>query len=106
MKRKPKPSRGKAFDALPFLEEIERVLPSIVAPTLLKAVRDARWYLVGYIAFHPPGSSDDAVSSQTRRELARIVESLRCCGIAPAGWPAPPKEGALIRVSTLIKGAV
>lgn len=85
------------FDPAPFLREIDRVLPSITCPTKRAAVEGARHFLVTFampnanLVGPPPSRADFAAV------IVPLIETLRCCGIAPEGWPPPPGPGAVIR---------
>lgn len=79
-----------------FLSEIDQILPKIKGTehraTIIKiqSLFEALIYslIMGYLVprFSVPEDT-----------LQQAIETLRCCGIAPSGWPQPPGPDALLR---------
>lgn len=93
----------KVFEITVFLREIDRVLPSIEGPEHRATVIQARNLLMATSMSRPlaPGETPSCLVLNVET-LADLIETLRCCGIAPDGWPQPPGPDALIRSGTII----
>jgi hypothetical protein len=86
------------FEITDFLREIDRVLPTIEGPEHRATVVRAKNLLMATSMPRPlePGETP-ACLALNMETLAELIETLRCCGIAPSGWPQPPGPDALIR---------
>ena len=79
-----------------FLSEIDQVLPTVKGTehraTIIKiqSLFMALLYslIMGYLV--PRFSVPEEI-------LQQAIETLRCCGVAPSGWPQPPGPDALLR---------
>lgn len=88
----------KAFEITVFLREIDRVLPTIKGPEHRATVVRAKNLLMAASMPRPPAPGEiPSCLALTEETLADLIETLRCCGIAPPGWPQPPGPDALIR---------
>ncbi|MCF7731718.1 MAG: hypothetical protein K9N23_08515 [Akkermansiaceae bacterium] len=84
------------FDPALFVREIDLALPSIDCPDKRAAVEGARHFLVSF-ALPNPFLTVPPTPAEFAEVAVAMIETLRCCGIAPAGWPRPPEPGAVIR---------
>ena len=92
----------KAFEVTDFLREIDRVLPTIQGEEHRHIVMQTRNLLIAFSSTKFPKFGEMPECAITSEELLmKIIESLRCCGIAPKGWPQPPGPEALIRLSSI-----
>ncbi len=90
--------RRRIFELTPFLREIDRVLPTIKTPEHRAVVVQARNFIMAISTSTPPQHGEPISSGLVSLEiLEKLIETLRCCGIAPEGWPPPPSPDALIR---------
>jgi len=102
MKRKRKHTRSslnfQIFEITDFLREIDRALPNIAGQEHRAMVLQARNYLMAMSTprFPRPGEIPPCLMGNEEM-LMKTIETLRCCGIAPAGWPQPPGPEALLR---------
>jgi hypothetical protein len=84
-----------AFEVTEFINEIDKVFPTITCPVKRQAVSRIRDFIfaTSSTTLPGPGESPDCspIDSIT---LTIVVELLRRCGIAPAGWPQPDAEEA------------
>ena len=80
-----------------FLIEIARVLPTVKTQFHRDVIEGARDYLLAHSAQLPPEGGDFQCLRGNLETLCDVIETLRCCGVAPPGWPAPPPPEALIR---------
>lgn len=87
-----------AFEITDFLRKIDQVLPTIEGPEHRATVVRVRNLLMATSMSRPlaPGETPSC-HALTEETLADLIETLRCCGIAPDGWPPPPGPDALIR---------
>ena len=85
----------KSLDIAPFLNEIERVLPTIEGPEHRAVVEGVRSYFIAHCLASRLESSYRPPSLEI---LSDMIETLRCAGIAPPGWPVPPGPDALLQV--------
>jgi|GEM_PF-6856263 len=93
----PPPSYG-AFDVTNFLREIDRILPTIKTAYHRAKVLETRRLLMAVTTSTPPEPGEvPTCPVGTIELLTSIIETLRCCGIAPPGWPQPPGPDAFIR---------
>ena len=88
-----KHTRKHGFNAKPFLDEIDRILPTVNTELHRSAIEGARDFLI----LHARELSSTKMHPALRRMFAAIVESLRCCGVSPVGWQAPPPPTELLR---------
>jgi hypothetical protein len=88
----------RAFEITVFLREIDRFLPSIQTPEHRAAVIQTRNLLMAASMSRPPAPGEiPSCLVVTEETLVDVIETLRCCGIAPAGWPQPPGPDALLQ---------
>ena len=82
------------LDIAPFLNEIERKLPAIEGQEHRAIVEKIRGFLVAHsmLASMTPNYRPPSFDL-----LLDMIETLRCAGIAPPGWPQPPGRDALLR---------
>jgi hypothetical protein len=83
----------KSLDVAPFLHEIERVLPTIQGTEHRTVVEGVRGFLISHSLASRFAPSYRPPSFEI---LVGMVETLRCAGIAPPGWPQPPGPNAFI----------
>ena len=76
-----------------FLSEIGKVLPTITGTEHRAMVIHAQ-SLFGALLYSILMGKGFTVLEDT---FQKVIETLRCCGIAPAGWPQPPGPEALLR---------
>ena len=97
------PGVYQAVEITVFLREIDRVLPTIEGPEHRATVIQARKLLMATSMSRPlaPGENPSCLALNIET-LAELIETLRCCGIAPAGFPQPPGPDALIRSGAII----
>lgn len=101
MKRRTKKrqsSEYQIFEVTEFIREIDRVSPRIETSEHREVVLGIRRFLMAASTpiFPEPGV-DPGCLVASRELLVKAIETLRCCGIAPPGWPAPPGPEALLR---------
>lgn len=92
------PSNYKIFEVTEFIRQIDRVLPTIETPEHREVVLGIRRYLMAASTPNfPVAGVDPECLVSTHETLVKAIETLRCCGIAPPGWPPPPGPEALLR---------
>ena len=87
------------FEITPFLLEIERVLPSVTCPFQRTAIESARDFILETSQTNTPESPLDIDQTIDPHLLVLLTETLRYCGVAPAGWPPPPPPGERLSVT-------
>lgn len=96
-KKRP-PGIYQVFEVTDFLREIDRVLPTIEGPEHRATVIRAKKLLMATSISRPLATGETpSCLALTQEALMHLIETLRCCGIAPDGWPPPPGPDALIR---------
>lgn len=106
MKRRTKKRPSGVYQAIEitaFLREINRVLPTIEGPEHRATVIQARNLLMATSMSRPlaPGETPSCLAL-TEETLAKLIETLRCCGVAPPGWPQPPSPDVLLQSCPVI----
>lgn len=106
MKRRTKKRPHQAyqvFEITIFLREIDRVLPTIEVSEHRATVIQARNLLMAASMPCPPVPGEPISCLDVSDEmLIDAIETLRCCGIAPPGWPQPPGPDALLSARAVI----
>jgi hypothetical protein len=90
------PEDYQVFEITDFLREIDRVLPTIEGAVHRAIVFKIR-SLFGALLYSQIMGDLVPHFSVTNEVLLGAIETLRCCGISPAGWPPPPGPEALLR---------
>lgn len=91
-----------AIEITDFLHEINRVLPTIQAQEHRDIVIQMQRVLIVFSTSTLPMPGEEPNFPVGGAELLEhVIETLRCCGIAPAGWPQPPRFDGLIRCRAL-----
>lgn len=93
MKRKIKHSTP-GFDVKPFLREIELKLPTVKSAIHQGAILGSRDFLLHH-------ASELARPNQAPALLGMLVtmlDTLRCCGVVPQGWPPAPLPDEKLRI--------
>ena len=96
------PGVYQAVEITVFLREIDRILPTIEGSEHRTTVIQARNLLIATSMSRPlaPGEVPSCLALNAET-LADLIETLRCCGIAPAGFPQPPGPDVLLRHSVV-----
>lgn len=81
-----------------FLHEINRVLPNIEVPEQRASVHyvQSLFRTLHHSALMSESNREPSTTI-TERALKVMIETLRCCGIAPSRWPQPPGPDELLR---------
>jgi hypothetical protein len=99
------PTTYEFIEITELLDEIDRVLPSIQGVEHRAIVIQMRDYLIAASVprlLHPGEPIN--FEAGTEEMFYGAIEILRCCGIAPAGWPQPPGPEELFRSQINIWG--
>ena len=86
-----------SFEVTQFIREIDMVLPTIQMEEHRALISNMRALMMeGSMSHRPSPGKPVTCTINTVETLRSIIETLRCCGVAPPGWPPPPGPEELL----------